>query len=700
MRQGDRPQQRFDRGDRTHAPRPISLRGQDVNVSKNFPNENKGTGFAGRNDKGKKPKTKDRVSTLKGAKRGDSRVFDSRERHGMVSVDEGVWKSKKKSRLLKGESTIEVVRPSQISVRLPISMKDLAQEMKLKAAELLKALFNQGMMLTLNSMLDDADVVQLLGSEFGCDITIDTSEEERIRISEKTVQEEIESEGAGNITDRPPVIAFMGHVDHGKTSLVDAIRKSNIVAKEAGAITQHIGAFTCSTSHGKLTIIDTPGHEAFTLMRERGAQLTDIVVLVIAGDEGVKEQTIEAIKQAKEAASSLVVAITKCDRPNYDIDTVYRQLADHNLLPEAWGGQIVTVRCSAITKEGLNDLLEMLALQAEVLELKANPEKRARGTVIEAQMQQGLGAVATVLVQNGTLNEGDSLVFGSEWARVKTMRDEQGKQLKVAPPSKPVQITGLSGLPDSGDEFIVVGNDKEAKSIAGVRKEQKRQQSFMKKAPTLESFMEATEKTEKKQLKIILRGDVQGSVEALSKALHKIKSDKIGLTIISEEVGQISESDVEAAATSEAILLGFHTQVEAHAEPLIKERKVKLLEHDVIYHAVDEVKGEMRALLDKLPQENEQGSAEVIAVFKSSHLGLIAGCLVSDGTIARNHKVRVRRGKELVFEGSIASIKRVQEDVNKVSKGVECGILLNGFNQCEVGDIIEAYDITYIAQDL
>jgi translation initiation factor IF-2 len=649
-----------------------------------------------------KAKTREQV-VPKPTKRVEEKTFDARARHGFVSGDEdegSVWRSRKRSKQSHMQAAQEIVRPSKIKVRLPISIKDLAVEMKLKASELISKLFIQGMVVTLNHMLDDATMVELLGHEFGCEVAIDTAEEERIRISDKSVREEISTQDSDSLELRPPIVAFMGHVDHGKTSLIDAIRKSNRAAKEVGAITQHIGAFKCETPQGALVILDTPGHEAFTLMRERGAEVTDIVVLVVAGDEGMQEQTLEALKQAQNARATIVVAITKCDKPNFDADLVYRQLAEKELLPEEWGGQTVVVKCSAVTGAGVSELLEMLALQAEVLELKANPEQRARGTVIESEMQQGLGAVATVLVQNGTLKVGDALVFGEKWARVKTMRDENGKELKEAPPSTPVRITGLSGLPQAGEEFIVVKNEKEAREIAEVRQEGKRETSFQKKRTSVESFMETAKQQPKKVFTIILRADVQGSLEALAKALEKIKSEKVELNILSQAVGQVSESDVQLAATSKACIIGFHTVVEAHADSLIKELGVKVLLHNIIYHVVDEVKSEMRNLLDKLPVEAEKGKAEVKAIFKASQLGVIAGCQVAEGSITRNCHIRLKRGKDIVWKGGIQSLKRVKEDVREVQKGIECGILLAGYNDAQVGDILEAYEINYIAQEL
>ena len=387
---------------------------------------------------------------------GDSRTFDTRDRHGLrdSTDEERSWRKKRKTQRIVPEDT--TIRPSELTVRIPIMIKDLASEMKLKASQLISKLFLQGLVVTLNDILEDETTIQLLGHEFGCEIKIDTSEEQRIRITDKTIKEEILASDPEKLIIRPPVVAFMGHVDHGKTSLIDTIRKSNRAAGEAGAITQHIGAFRCSTAVGDIAILDTPGHEAFSAMRARGADVTDIVVLVVAGDEGIRQQTLEAIQHAQAAAVTIVVAINKSDKPNFNAENVYRQLAENNLLPEAWGGQTITVNCSAVTGDGIQGLLEMLALQAEILEIKADPTARARGRVLESEMHKGMGAVTTVLVQNGTLKLGDALVFDQFWGRVKTMQDEFGRQLQSAGPSTPVEITGLSGLPEAGQEFIVV----------------------------------------------------------------------------------------------------------------------------------------------------------------------------------------------------------------------------------------------------
>lgn len=650
----------------------------------------------------RKPGTFKEYRDLKPQRKVIDRRFDSRDRQGLRDNDDERWRKRRPHKGMQVSYQEEIIRPKHLSVRIPISIKDLASEMKLKASQLISKLLMQGIILTLNDLLDDETTIQLLGNEFDCAITIDTSEERRLRITEHTIKQEIQESQPSELVVRPPVVAFMGHVDHGKTSLIDAIRKTNIVAGEAGAITQHIGAFKCHTPVGDITILDTPGHEAFSAMRARGADVTDIVVLVVAGDEGLRTQSLEAIQQAQTANVPIVVAINKSDKPNFNPENIYRQLADQNLLPEAWGGSIITVNCSAVTGNGIKELLEMLALQAEVLELHANPNYRARGTVIESEMHKGMGAVATLLVQNGTLKLGDSLVFSRDWARVKTMQNEHGKELIQAGPSTPVKITGLSDLPEAGSEFIVVKNEREARELGEARSAGQKSTALQQgKRPGLENLLQQkAAQGEKKFLNIILRADVQGSLEALRSSLLKIPNDKVEINIISAEVGEISESDIQFAAASKATILGFHTQVENHAEQLIKVYKVTVKLHDIIYHAIDEVKKLMRSLLDKIVQENDTGTAVVKTTFKASQLGVIAGCQVTDGTIKRSNHIRLIRDKEVIWKGAIASLKRVKEDVREVSKGYECGILLQNNNDVKEEDILQAYEITYLDQEL
>ncbi|MBF5051196.1 Translation initiation factor IF-2 [Candidatus Clavichlamydia salmonicola] len=614
--------------------------------------------------------------------------------------DDDKWRKRRSSKGKSFKEDTVTIYPSNLKIVLPIMLKDLAADMKLKASEIIQKLFIHGMVYVVNDILDDETVVQFIGSEFGCDIQIDTSEKERIQITAQTIREEIASMPVDDLVTRPLVVAFMGHVDHGKTSLIDAIRHSNVASGEAGSITQHIGAFSCSTPSGNLTILDTPGHEAFSAMRSRGAEVGDIVVLVVSGEEGFKEQTLEAIEHTKKAGITIVVAINKSDRPNFDPELVYRQLANINLLPEAWGGQIATVNTSAITGDGITELLETLILQAEVLELRANPSFRPRGVVIESQLHKGLGFLATVLVLNGTLKQGDAIVFEECYGRIKTMRNEKGISLIGAEPSMPVEITGLSALPSAGDSFIGVKNEKLAKEIVEARLEGKQRFALQqKKKPLIESLMQ-NKIINKKDLNLVIRADVQGSLEALVTALKGVISEKVSVEIVSDEVGEISESDIRLAFASSAMIIGFHTGIESHADPLIKELGVSVFLNNIIYHIVDHVKLLMKNLLDPLKEEHELGKAEVKAVFKSSRLGLIGGCLVTEGIIGRNHKLRVKRDGEVIWKGSMLSLKREKEDLKDAKKGFECGILLDGFNQLQLQDIIESYEIKYVPQEL
>ena len=613
-------------------------------------------------------------------------------------TEERAWR-KPRHKASKTQAVPQSAVPATLAVRLPISVKDLASEMKLKASQLIAQLFMQGITLTLNDLIEDDTLISVLGSHFNCEIRIDTSREERLAVTDKSVDQEIAQSPQDRLTPRAPVVTFMGHVDHGKTSLVDAIRHTNRAAHEAGAITQHIGAFSCSTSQGPVTILDTPGHAAFSEMRARGAKVTDLVVLVVAGDEGIMEQTREVIDQARSAGATLLVAVNKSDRENFDLEKVYRQLADLELLPEAWGGTVVTVACSAKTGEGIQELLELIALQAEILELQADFQARARGVVIEVQMHKGLGPLATVLVQNGTLQKTNALVFEDEWGRIRNMRDETGSEIATAGPSTPVAITGLSGLPSAGEQFICVGSEREAREIIEGRRLMGAARATHKRRLISDAILTGPGAV-KKVLNLIVRADVNGSLEAVKTALSGIRSEKVDINVIAEGVGEVSESDVLLAAASKAIVLGFHTQVESHAELLIKQRAVNVQMFDLIYHLVDGIRVVMTSMLDKIRQENDRGAAEIRAVFRSSKLGNIAGCIVTEGLMNRNFQVRVVRAGQVLHKGPIASIKRGKEDVREVAKGIECGILLERFSELQAGDLLQSVEVTYLSQEL
>ncbi|MBX6680270.1 translation initiation factor IF-2 [Chlamydia gallinacea] len=646
-----------------------------------------------RKDPGKKAGTDFRDRS----KKDDApKAFTGRDRYGLNdSNEEEKWRKKRVQKTKKHYDEHTIQRPTHIKVPLPITIKDLAAEMKLKASELIQKMFIHGMSYVVNDILDNETTVQFIGLEFGCTIDIDSSEQDKLYIESNTVKEEIQETDSSKLTIRPPIVAFMGHVDHGKTTLIDALRKSNVAQTEAGAITQHMGAFCCSTPVGNITILDTPGHEAFSAMRARGAEVCDIVVLVVAGDEGIKEQTLEAVKHARDADITIVVAINKCDKPNFNAETIYRQLSEIDLLPEAWGGTIATINTSAKTGEGLSELLEMLALQAEVLELKANLSARARGIVIESELHKSLGAVATILVQNGTLHLGEALVFNNCYGKVKTMHNEHNQLMHAATPSSPALITGLSGIPKAGDPFVVVKNEKTAKEIINARLAGQKKFALQTKRPNFDTMLQ-----NKKVLKLIIKADVQGSIEALVNSISKIVSDKVSVEVLSGSVGEISESDIRLAAASKATIIGFHTRIESHADVLIKNLGVKVQLFNIIYHAVDAVKEMMTALLDPIPEERNLGAAEIKKLFKSSQLGIIYGCLVIEGTMTRNQRIRVVRNNEVLWKGHLSSLKRTKDDAKEVKKGFECGILLEGYQQGQVGDILQCYEIIYHPQQL
>ncbi|WP_100934728.1 translation initiation factor IF-2 [Candidatus Chlamydia corallus] len=665
------------------------------NREKQFNPTNRSPSSAPKRDIGKKNLTDFRDRSKKSDE--SLKAFTGRDRYGLnEGGEEDRWRKKRVYKQKKHYDEASIQRPTHIKIPLPITVKDLAAEMKLKASEVIQKLFIHGMTYVVNDVLDSETTVQFIGLEFGCTIDIDYSEQDKLCLSYDTIKEEIQSTDPSKLIIRSPIVAFMGHVDHGKTTLIDSLRKSNVAATEAGAITQHMGAFCCSTPVGNITILDTPGHEAFSAMRARGAEVCDIVVLVVAGDEGIKEQTLEAIEHAKAANIAIVVAINKSDKPNFNAETIYRQLSEINLLPEAWGGTTVTVNTSAKTGEGLSELLEMLALQAEVLELKADPSARARGLVIESELHKGLGPVATVLIQNGSLRLGEALVFNDCYGKVKTMHNEHNQLMQEAGPSIPVLITGLSDIPKAGDPFFVVKNDKTARDIIEARSAgQQRFALQQKKRPNFDSMLQ-----NKKTLKLMIKADVQGSIEALVSSISKIKSEKVDVEILTNSVGEISESDIRLAAASKAVILGFHTGIESHAEPLIKSLGVRVELFSIIYHAIDKIKEIMTSLLDPIAEEKDEGSAEIKEIFRSSQVGAIYGCIVSEGTMTRNHKVRVLRNKEVLWKGTLSSLKRVKEDVKEVRKGLECGILLEGYQQAQIGDVLQCYEIIYHPQKL
>lgn len=583
-----------------------------------------------------------------------------------------------------------------VEVPTPVTVKDLAMRLSVKPNDLIRTLMNKKVFATINQSLSE-EVAKEISKEFGFEIKKPpTMEEEMLKEhrEEKTTDK-------SKLTLRAPVVTFMGHVDHGKTSLLDYIRKTDVAAKEHGGITQHIGAYEVMFEKGRVTFLDTPGHEAFTAMRARGAKATDVVVLVIAADDGMMPQTIEAMNHAKAAGVPIVVAINKCDLPSANIDKVKKQLAQHALSPEDWGGKTIVVSVSAKTGQGVSNLLEMLLLEAELLELRANPHLKARGVIIEGHLSQGRGPVATVLVKNGTLRVGDVVLTGLYYGRIRGMLDDKGKRVTEAPPSKPVEIMGLSGVPQAGDEFFVVKDEKKARTLSLLKQDEKRHARLAgQKRITLEDIYAQAKEGKVKELKIILKGDVQGSIEALGKSLEDLSTDQIKLNIIHSGVGSINESDVILAAASNAVIIGFNMKVEEKAEETAEKEGVEIKQYHIIYEAIADVRAAMEGLLEPIAKEVFLGRAIVKQVFRVTKAGVIAGCMIQKGTINRQAKVKLIRDKQVVYEGKVGSLKRFKDDVKEVAEGFECGIALAGHDDIKEGDVIEAYTIQMVARRL
>ena len=579
-------------------------------------------------------------------------------------------------------------------VALPetITVGELAQKMSIKAAEVIKVMMNMGSMVTINQVLDQ-DTATLVVEEMGHTVKL---------IKADALEEEIVAdEEAGEATLRAPVVTIMGHVDHGKTSLLDYIRKTKVAAGESGGITQHIGAYHVSTDNGELTFLDTPGHAAFTAMRARGAKVTDIVVLVVAADDGVMPQTREAIQHAKAAEVPLIIAVNKIDKPEADPDRVKNELAQEDVIPEDWGGDTIFVNVSAHSGEGVDDLLDSILLQTEVLELKAVHEGNARGIVIESRLDKGRGPVATVLVQKGTLKKGDILLAGLEYGRVRAMLNEHGTMLEEAGPSIPVEILGLSGTPSAGDEATVVANERKAREVALFRQGKYRDVKLARQqAAKLENMFSQMEEGEVNTLNVVLKADVQGSAEAIADALNKLSTDEVRVKIVASGVGGITESDVNLAMASNAIMIGFNVRADAVAKRLIDEEEVDLHYYSVIYDLIDEVKSAMGGMLAPEFKEEIIGLAEVRDVFRSPKLGAIAGCMVVDGTVKRSNPIRVLRDNVVIYEGELESLRRFKDDVNEVKNGTECGIGVKNYNDVKVGDQIEVYERVQVTRTL
>ncbi|MBD3332435.1 translation initiation factor IF-2 [candidate division GN15 bacterium] len=601
-------------------------------------------------------------------------------------------KSRKKHRRDIGSRDADTVRDEKtVAVNEFMTVAELAQRMDHSPAEVISKLFEMGMMATINQRLD-MDTIEMVASEFGYDV------EPIAEVGEYAREEEIEE----NLKQRAPVVTVMGHVDHGKTSLLDYIRHSNVVAGEAGAITQHIGAYEVRTDSGRIAFLDTPGHEAFTAMRARGTQVTDIVVLIVAADDGVQPQTIEAIDHAKAGGVPIIVAINKIDKPGANIDNVKTQLANHNLMSEDWGGKTIMVEISAKKGTNVDKLLEMILLQAEMMDLQADPSIRAQGVVIEARLEKGRGPVSTVLIQRGTAEIGDSVVAGVHSGHIRTIVDDQDRSREKIGPSTPAQITGLSGVPQAGDSLLVVGSDQEAKEIAAKRSQIKREQDARRTLGrvSLDQVFDRIKEGQMKELRLIIKGDVDGSVEVLADTLGKIESEEVRATIIHQSVGTITESDVLLAAASNAVIIGFHVRPDARAREVAKQEKVDIRLYDIIYEAESDVKKALEGLLDPTVSEQFVGLAEVRNVFRVPKVGNIAGCYVREGRINRADTLHLVRDGRVMYKGTVGSLKRFKDDTREVKEGFECGIGIEGYNDIKEGDLIEAYQLVEEARHL
>jgi translation initiation factor IF-2 len=574
-----------------------------------------------------------------------------------------------------------------------MTVKDLADKLEAKVKDVLKKLLEKGKMMTINSTLD-SESATTIAREFGADVQMRTFEEEMVDV-------EAGDSNPEDIVARAPVVTVMGHVDHGKTTLLDAIRETKVAEREAGGITQHIGAYHVAVGDRNIVFLDTPGHEAFTMMRSRGAKVTDVVVLVVAADDGVMPQTREAINHAKAANVPIVVAVNKIDKPGANPDNVKRELADLGLMPEAWGGTTVTVDVSAKKRQNLDLLLEMILLSSDILELKANPRKGAMGTVLEAKLDRGRGPVATILVQDGTLKVGDNFIAGSMVGKVRALIDDRGHPTKQAGPSTPVEVLGLTGLPQPGDTFQAVADPAKARQIALFRQEQAKNKALGAKGGrlTLESLKEQIAEGSVKDLPIIVKADVQGSAEVLADTLQKLSDDKVRIRIIHSGVGAISEFDVLLASASNAIVIGFNVRPDRNAAEVADRESVDVRLHSVIYTVTDEIKAAMTGLLEPTLKEQRLGTAEVREIFKVPKIGTIAGCMVTDGRIIRSGDAQARlvRDNVVVFEGKITSLRRFKDDVSEVRSGFECGIGLDRYNDLKVGDHIEVFVIEKVA---
>ena len=594
-------------------------------------------------------------------------------------------RGKKKNIKQENRTKQKIFKLTEIEIPETITVKDLAAEMKITSGDVIKKLLSLGIMATINNEVD-FDTAFLIAEEYGITATKkNVVTDEDILIDETEDREE-------DLVARPPVIVVMGHVDHGKTSLLDAIRSTNVIEGESGGITQHIGAYQVRINDRDITFLDTPGHEAFTSMRARGAMITDIAILVVAANDGVMPQTVEAINHAKAAEIPIIVAVNKMDLPDANFEKVQQELMKYELVPEAWGGDTIYVPISAKKRQGIDNLLEMVLLQADVLELKANPKKQAKGTVIEARLDKTRGPVATMLVQRGKLDTGDTIIVGSSIGRIRTMQNDKGKKVKSAGPSMPVEITGLTSVPESGDIFYEVKDERTAKHLIEKRKYEKHQKEIgANTVVTLDDLFTKIANENLKQLNLIVKADVQGSVEALKQSLEKLSNEEVRVKVIHSNVGGVTESDVTLARVSGAIIIGFNVRPDVIAKSIADKEGVDIKQYSVIYDAINDVESAMKGMLDPVYKEVVIGTAEIRQTFKVSNVGTIAGSYVLTGKVARNAGIRVIRDNIVIHDGKLVSLKRFKDDVKEVDKGYECGLQIDGFNDIKEGDQLEVY---------
>ena len=628
---------------------------------------------------------------LKGLKRADSlsNMFEESD-GGMLdyydlTTQRGKKGKKKQTKELEGRNKQKIFKLEEITIPENITVKDFAAELKKTTAEVIKKLLGYGVMATINNEID-FDTASLIADEFGVKVNKkETITEEDILFDESEDKEE-------DLVTRPPVVVVMGHVDHGKTSLLDAVKQTNVIEGEAGGITQHIGAYKVKVNDREITFLDTPGHEAFTAMRARGAQITDIAILVVAANDGVMPQTVEAINHAKSAGIPIIVAINKIDLPDANIDRVKQELMAYELVPEEWGGDTIYVPISAKNHTNIDQLLEMVLLEADVLDLKANPNKQAKGVVIEARLDKNKGAIASMLVQRGTLDVGDTIVVGSSIGRIRSMTDEKGKKVKKAGPSTPVEIMGLTEVPQAGDTFYEVKDEKTAKHLIEKRKRQERENAINAGTKvTLDNLFSQMEEGNLKVLNLIVKADVQGSVEAIKQSMEKLSNEEVRVKVIHAAAGAVTETDVTLAKVSNAIIIAFNVRPMPTAKDMAEKEEVEIKQYSIIYQAIDDVQAAMKGMLAPKYQEKVIGNAEIRQTFKISNVGTIGGAYVLDGKLERNAGVRVLRDNVVIHEGKLASLKRFKDDAKEVSKGFECGIQIEKFNDIKEGDILEAY---------